>query len=210
MVSQPRFYVYILARSNNKPFYVGKGQHDRVLDHESEARRGHKCHRCNIIRKIWKSGGEVQRYIIFTTDDESEAFAYECELIALHGRENLCNQTDGGEGASNPSKDVLDKRSASIRKALSTPEWITAQSERMKALWRNPELRAKRQATIAQRLKDPDLAAKRSASQKKRWADPEKRASTIAGQRSAEHPNASAGQRRRYENKKGNEHVGEN
>lgn len=94
------FYVYVLARPNGTPFYVGKGKRWRIYEHEREARTGHKCHKCNIIRKIWKGGGEVQRYTIFTTIDESDAFAYERETIALYGRKNLCNQTDGGEGAS--------------------------------------------------------------------------------------------------------------
>lgn len=108
MSSIPRFYVYILARPNSKPFYVGKGQGRRVFGHDREARSGHKCHKCNVIRKIWRSGGDYQRYIVFTTDNEQEAFDYERELIALHGRENLCNLTDGGEGAS--GRVVSDER----------------------------------------------------------------------------------------------------
>jgi hypothetical protein len=94
------FYVYLLCRPNGKPFYVGKGKSRRIYDHEKEARGSCKCHKCNVIRKIWRYGGEVQRYIVFTTNDEQAAFAYECELIALHGRGNLCNLTDGGEGVS--------------------------------------------------------------------------------------------------------------
>jgi LEM3-like protein len=99
-IPSPLFYVYVLARPNGKPFYVGKGARRRIYDHEIEARRGHVCHKCNIIRKIWNQGGQVQRYTIFTTTNEQEAFDYECEIIALYGRSNLTNQTDGGEGAS--------------------------------------------------------------------------------------------------------------
>lgn len=97
MATIPRFYVYVLARPNGKPFYVGKGQRGRVYDHENEARKGHKCHKCNVIRKIWRKGGEVQRYIVFTTDSEREALDYEIELIALYGQETLCNLTSGGD-----------------------------------------------------------------------------------------------------------------
>lgn len=97
MASIPRFYVYLLARPNNKVFYVGKGQKKRVLDHEREAQSACPCHKCNVIRKIWRDGGEVQRYIVFTTDDEHEALAHERAQIALYGRKNLCNRTDGGE-----------------------------------------------------------------------------------------------------------------
>lgn len=95
-----RFYVYILARPNGMPFYIGKGQGKRIYGHEDEARKGHNCYKCNVIRKIWRNGGGVQRYIVFTTDDEQEALQQEKDLIALHGRENLCNLTDGGDGVS--------------------------------------------------------------------------------------------------------------
>jgi LEM3-like protein/NUMOD3 motif-containing protein len=94
------YYVYILARPNGVPFYVGKGKGSRLFDHDAEARSGHKCHKCNVIRKIWKQGKEIQRYTVFTTMNEQEALAYECELIASYGRENLTNLTDGGEGVS--------------------------------------------------------------------------------------------------------------
>ena len=71
------FYVYVLARPNNKVFYVGKGKGYRINAHEGYATRGCTCHKCNIIRKIWRNGGEVQRYIVFTTESENEAFEYE-------------------------------------------------------------------------------------------------------------------------------------
>jgi hypothetical protein len=109
------FYVYVLVRPNGVPFYVGKGKDKRIFDHDKEARSGHKCYKCNVIRKIWKQGGEVQRYIVFTTIDESEAYAYERELISLHGRHNLTNLTDGGEGLRNPSKETREKIASALR-----------------------------------------------------------------------------------------------
>lgn len=96
----PLLYVYILFRPDNTVFYVGKGQGNRVLRHEQEARRGCECHKCRTIRQIWSTGGEVGHTIIFETNDESEAFQVERETIALYGRENLTNQTDGGDGVS--------------------------------------------------------------------------------------------------------------
>jgi hypothetical protein len=118
MASVPRFYVYVLARPNGKPFYVGKGQGRRVYDHEREARNGHQCHKCNVIRKIWRKGGEVQRYTVFTTDDERAALDYEVSMIALYGRRTLCNLTDGGDGVSNPSEETRARmRAAYTRKS---------------------------------------------------------------------------------------------
>lgn len=112
------FYVYALARPVRikrqlewRVFYVGKGKGRRVFDHENEAKSGHQCHKCNIIRKVWREGGEIQRYVLLTTENEQEAFDYERELIAFHGRENLCNHTDGGEGSSNPSDETRARMS---------------------------------------------------------------------------------------------------
>lgn len=114
-IPQPAYYVYVLARPNGKPFYIGKGKGARVFAHDIEAKSGHKCHKCNVIRKIWRSGSEYQRYIVFTTDVEQDAHGYERELIALHGRENLCNLTDGGEGCSGRVVSAETREKMSIR-----------------------------------------------------------------------------------------------
>src|SRR5690349_1278384 len=68
IIPSPRFYVYILSRPDGRPFYVGKGSGRRIFDHDSEARSGHQCHKCNVIRKIWQQGGQVQRHTVFTTN----------------------------------------------------------------------------------------------------------------------------------------------
>lgn len=136
IIPSPRFYVYILCRPNGKPFYVGKGSGRRVFDHDSEARSGHQCHKCNIIRKIWRQGGEVQRYTVFTTDDQDEAYAYEQDLIAQYGRKNLANGTDGGEGGRGrvvPPAEREVHRQRNIARA--TPEWRDRVRAARKADW---------------------------------------------------------------------------
>jgi plasmid stability protein len=94
------YYVYVLARPDGRPFYVGKGRSDRLNQHEREARRGHRCHKCNIVRKIWRQGGQVQRYIMLETENEQEALEYEQEVVAMYGRDTLANRTGGGKGLS--------------------------------------------------------------------------------------------------------------
>lgn len=116
MASVPQeYYVYTLVRPDGRVFYIGKGKGDRIFDHDSEARKGHRCYKCNVIRKIWRQGKTYQRYFVFTTTDEDEAYAYECELIAQYGRKNLANLTDGGEGLRNPSAEVREKLAAPNR-----------------------------------------------------------------------------------------------
>lgn len=149
-IPQPAFYVYVLARPNGKPFYVGKGKRYRIYEHESEARRGHNCHKCHIIRKIWKHGGEVQRYTVFTTDNEQEALDYEMELIALHGRESLANKTDGGEGTSGlmPTEATRKKLSAAQRRKWLDLDMRERHREAIKAVRSTNESRAKTRAQL--------------------------------------------------------------
>lgn len=134
-IPRPQFYVYILARPNGDPFYVGKGQGYRIHVHETEARSGHKCHKCNIIRKIWKDGGEVQRYTVLTTDDEQEALTKERELISLLGWETLCNVSSGGDPAT----------------AVYTEEYREKRRKIQLAKHQDPDFRAKYEAGIARR-----------------------------------------------------------
>lgn len=170
-IASARFYVYVLCRPNGDPFYVGKGQDARVFDHDAEARRGHKCHKCNVIRKIWKQGGQVQRYIVFETDDEQEAFNYERELITLYGRDTLANLTDGGDGASGArrSTETRTKQSVALKAARGTPEARAASRDRMLRMYEE----------------DPAVVEKISAAAKARWANPEFRARASAAMRAA-------------------------
>lgn len=90
-----RYYVYTLAYPDGTVFYVGKGTGGRILAHESEAqrqhRRGQKCRKCDVIRGIWKDGGQVQRAIVFRTNDQNAAYLKEKELIQVYGFDQLCN-----------------------------------------------------------------------------------------------------------------------
>jgi hypothetical protein len=185
------FYVYVLARPDGSPFYVGKGLGKRIFDHDYEARSGHKCHKCNIIRKIWKSGGEVQRYIVFETNDEQEAFAYEIELIALHGRNNLANLTDGGEGQRGAVRSglALERQRAQMIARYSDPNERDKQRERITRAYENPEARQRVSDGLKAMRADPDkweqYSEKLSVVSKARWSDPEARARIITGIRSA-------------------------
>jgi hypothetical protein len=111
-----RFYVYNLADPHDKVFYVGKGCGKRVLNHEDEARRGCECHKCRKIRKIWRNGGEVRRYIVFETDNEDEAYEYEMQLISEIGLKNLCNKALGGRSG----RSISDEEIAAWKEAIAS------------------------------------------------------------------------------------------
>lgn len=185
----PRFYVYILARPDGTPFYIGKGSGRRVFDHDTEARSGCKCHKCNVIRKIWRNGGEVQRYTVFTTDSEQEAYAHEAELIDLHGRANLANGTDGGIGGhgrivppeerelhrANTAARLADpavraQLSASRVKDWERPEYRKNLSEQSRARWADPDQRDKMLSAIRPAQRSEESRAMKRAAQDRRWS----------------------------------------
>lgn len=89
-------YVYTLAYPDGKVFYVGKGKNGRIHEHEYQARRGFRSHKCSIIRKIWSEGGEVLKTKRATFEKHEEAIQYEIALIFF--MDGLVNQTYGGEG----------------------------------------------------------------------------------------------------------------
>lgn len=96
------YYVYTLSEpdmdefGSSQVFYVGKGCGDRMDDHEREARKNKRSTKCDRIRAIWAADKQVQKRIVFSTDDEQEAYRYEMQLIASIGRSNLTNGNDGG------------------------------------------------------------------------------------------------------------------
>lgn len=100
MIQTPKgkYYVYTLARSDDRVFYVGKGLGNRVNSHEREARTNHDCHRCNIIRKIWRAGGQVKIEVVATFTREADAYEREAQLIRLYDIRTLANIQPGESG----------------------------------------------------------------------------------------------------------------
>ena len=100
-----KYYVYTLAYPDGEVFYVGKGTGDRLHQHEYEAARfGKKAsyyynnpEKHAIIREIWAQGGQVKKEILFETDSESDAYAYEWALINMvYKGSGLANKSTSG------------------------------------------------------------------------------------------------------------------
>lgn len=106
------FYVYVHRTLSGQVFYVGKGCGQRAWSNS----RNDYWHRV-----VKKHGLLVE--IIAPGLQEWYAFELELELIAKYGRENLCNLTDGGEGASGQiqTEKTKQQRRNSVKDALSSP-----------------------------------------------------------------------------------------
>ena len=105
------FYVYEHRRaSDGSVFYVGMGQGRRATTNGSR----------NIYWKRIVAKHGFTATIVASGLTLEDAYKLEVFLIKKHGRENLCNLTDGGDGVRNPSKAVREKiRSAKLGKKQS-------------------------------------------------------------------------------------------
>lgn len=111
-------YTYTLAYPESiggAVFYIGKGVGKRIHEHEGEARRGVKSHKCNLIRKIWTNGEQVVKTKLAFFETHEEACLYEIALIFF--MDGLVNLTYGGDGTQGavPSQETLRKRSIALK-----------------------------------------------------------------------------------------------
>jgi len=97
---QSDYYVYEhLRESDGSVFYVGMGRGKRFKTRDSR-----NIHWKRIVLKH----GFVSNIIAsgLTLED---AYKLEVALIKKHGKQNLCNITDGGDGVKNPTKETRQK-----------------------------------------------------------------------------------------------------
>lgn len=160
--SNSPYYVYLLYRPDNTPFYVGKGtrrfdDYQRVSYHEYEAGLEHPPrsnpytneYKINTIRKIRREGGCILYEVDSWHDVEADAYAREMELIATLGRKwkdegVLTNITEGGEKEGGISEETRERISESLKLYFkNNPEALQKMSERAKEQFSNPEVRAR-------------------------------------------------------------------
>ena len=95
-----RYYVYALCRENGVPFYIGKGERDRILQHQDAAQLAKESIEADDtltgkdkiarieeltgkLRTILAEGDKVQEVIVKWGLTESEAFMCESSLINM-------------------------------------------------------------------------------------------------------------------------------
>jgi hypothetical protein len=178
-----KYYVYELRDSRDHlPFYVGKGKGRRVQQHEKNARNGKDMPCCKRIRSIWEGGGQVEREIIFETDDEVQAYEKEKARIEELGIDNLTNVVRGG-GATLPEEVSMSRRKKlSVIAKNRPPELFAKISLAMKGnkYWlgrkHSPESLARMREVKIGHRPSPETCAKMSASGKGRRKSDEWRA----------------------------------
>src|SRR5260370_4271955 len=106
-----KYYVYTLAYPDGTIFYVGKGTGKRVHMHEQFAARSDEMikrlnlnsRKCSIIREIWNSNGQVKKDIVYETDNERDAYAYEWALMNIVYADNEYLTNDRTRGPKKPA-----------------------------------------------------------------------------------------------------------
>ena len=98
-----------------EPFYIGKGQKERLNDHFQQLSLKEKNYKNNAIKKLIKNNTPPTSNIIIQGLDEKYSYELESKIIKTLGRRNiktgiLTNLTDGGEGGTNAPKKTLWKK----------------------------------------------------------------------------------------------------
>ena len=159
MVNPNRFYTYAYLREDRSPYYIGKGEKDRIYK---------------------KGKGEVKppkdkSRVIFLKQNltEAEAFRHEIYMIVVFGRKDLGtgilhNRTDGGDGASGliHTPEHRAKISAARKGKTLSPETKEKMSAAKKGIPRSPETKEKMSAANKGKTLSPETRAKLSAANK--------------------------------------------
>lgn len=159
------FYTYIHRKKDTgEVFYVGKGTGQRYRTKQYRSTYWHRT-----VDKHGLLAEVVEEY-----DNEADAFAMERYLIASYRQlgVNLCNLTDGGDGAAGAKRTEEWKRRAGqwVSKALTgrkdSEETRRRKSEAAKGRPMSPEAIAKTAAFHTGRKRSPETLAKMSAALK--------------------------------------------
>ncbi len=107
-----KYYVYeLIDPRTNKVFYVGKGIHNRMYNHEFAVRSNRwdgNSAKCKLIKEIIDSGNKIVYNKPYVNLTEVDAFTKEKELITKYGLSNLTNIMPGSSQFRKRLKNILD------------------------------------------------------------------------------------------------------
>ena len=162
-----QFYTYLHCRPDGMPFYVGKGMGKRSHQFSRHRRNNY------YTRIVAKYGKENISVFVFPCESEQQAFDDEIHQIAQLRREGyaLCNQTNGGDGASGAkrSDETRLKMSLSQKGKKLSPEHIAKMSAARIGKKASSETRAKISASLkgkSKPLRSKEHCKKMSAAKK--------------------------------------------
>ena len=154
------FYVYFHRRkTDGSVFYVGKGHGKRAYSSSNRNK-----HWTSIVKKHGFSVEFAQ-----TGMQEWWAFELEKSLIALLGKEVLCNITDGGEGVAGFK--LREESIAKMKASKAKPDVKDAMSRWQRGIAKSESTKAK----IAQKLKGRKPSEDEKKAHSKAMNDPEKK-----------------------------------
>jgi len=177
-----KFYVYhLIDPRTGTPFYVGKGQGNRLFQHIHDVINGRipngNNYLFNKIRKILSLGLKIECKKIIEHISEQQSFLIEKAEIQKHGMRGkgiLCNLSLGGEGNGGykHTLEQIEKHRQSLKKRFSDPVFLAEHRKRMKQIHSTPEAKKKNSQRIKQFYQNNPLQIKKlSTIQKKLWRD---------------------------------------
>jgi hypothetical protein len=120
MINPNRFYTYAYLREDKTPYYIGKGQGERIY---------------SACRRVKPPKNKSRIIFLKQNLTEKEAFKHEIYMIFLYGRKDLStgilrNRTDGGEGLSGVIvSDETRKKLSDAKKGAKNPSHGKTPSE---------------------------------------------------------------------------------
>lgn len=148
------FYTYLHCRPDGTPFYVGKGKGKRAFN----LLRRNPHHR-NVVTKY---GANNILVFVFPCESEDEALSDEIQQIAQLRAAgfDLANQTDGGDGVSNPSPLVRSRIAKGQKGKVRSAEHCAKLSASLKGRKYSEADRLALSASLKRRYEDPLARAK--------------------------------------------------
>lgn len=191
MSDQRTVYIYGLVdpREPEEIRYVGKtiDPRKRLKGHERYSRNGGTFPVNYWIRKLQKESVAPVLEILeeCTGWDWIEREQHHVAYWRIASNKKLMNATDGGEGVKGYQPSEKERKAASerLKKMWKDPEMRGRLSESRRRMWKDPDFRERGSNVMREKWKDPEYRERLLESQERRWEKPEERDKAAEKQR---------------------------